>query len=145
MRRSRVRLLVAAPFWKDGCKNGENECALVFVTHNDTVMKAPYNENESRVERLWRTIGRGSAMGREIGCEKFGGVPERSKGSDCKSDGYAFEGSNPSPTTIFGERSSEDWPPKRVARAVRGYGSMVEPQPSKLKMRVRFPLPAPRS
>ena len=40
-------------------------------------------------------------MGREIGCEKFGGVPERSKGSDCKSDGYAFEGSNPSPTTIL--------------------------------------------
>ena len=58
MRRSRVRLLVAAPFWKDGCKDGENECALVFVTHNDTVMKAPYNEYESRVERLWRTIGR---------------------------------------------------------------------------------------
>ena len=28
-----------------------------------------------------------------------GGVPERSKGSDCKSDGSAFEGSNPSPTT----------------------------------------------
>ena len=40
-------------------------------------------------------------MGRGIGCEKFGGVPERSKGSDCKSDGYAFEGSNPSPTTII--------------------------------------------
>ncbi len=29
----------------------------------------------------------------------FGGVPERSKGSDCKSDGSAFEGSNPSPST----------------------------------------------
>lgn len=28
-------------------------------------------------------------MGREIGCEKFGGVPERSKGSDCKSDAKA--------------------------------------------------------
>ena len=27
----------------------------------------------------------------------------------------------------------------------RGYGSMVEPQPSKLKVRVRFPLPAPLS
>ena len=25
-----------------------------------------------------------------------------------------------------------------------GYGSMVEPQPSKLMARVRFPLPAPR-
>ena len=35
------------------------------------------------------------------GRKSFGGVPERSKGSDCKSDGYAFEGSNPSPTTIL--------------------------------------------
>ncbi len=26
-----------------------------------------------------------------------GGVPERSKGSDCKSDGSAFAGSNPAP------------------------------------------------
>ena len=34
--------------------------------------------------------------------KSFGGVPERSKGSDCKSDGYAFEGSNPSPATIKG-------------------------------------------
>ena len=31
----------------------------------------------------------------------IGGVPEWSKGSDCKSDGSAFEGSNPSPSTIF--------------------------------------------
>ena len=29
-----------------------------------------------------------------------GGVPEWSKGTDCKSVGDAFEGSNPSPTTI---------------------------------------------
>ena len=28
-----------------------------------------------------------------------GGIPKWSNGSDCKSDGYAFEGSNPSPTT----------------------------------------------
>ena len=27
----------------------------------------------------------------------------------------------------------------------RGHSSMVEPQPSKLMMRVRFPLPAPKS
>jgi len=33
----------------------------------------------------------------------YGGVPERSKGSDCKSDGSAFEGSNPSPSTISHE------------------------------------------
>ena len=28
-----------------------------------------------------------------------GGFPERSKGSDCKSDGIAFAGSNPAPPT----------------------------------------------
>ena len=31
----------------------------------------------------------------------FGGVPERPKGSDCKSDVIDFEGSNPSPSTRF--------------------------------------------
>ncbi len=30
-----------------------------------------------------------------------GGVPEWPKGTDCKSVGVAFEGSNPSPTTII--------------------------------------------
>ncbi len=31
----------------------------------------------------------------------FGGVPEWPKGSDCKSDGSAFGGSNPPPSTNF--------------------------------------------
>ena len=78
------------------------------------------------------------------GRKSFGGVPERSKGSDCKSDGYAFEGSNPSPTTIVCG-AAEVSVSHSAAKADCGYGSMVEPQPSKLKMRVRFPLPAPRS
>ncbi len=30
---------------------------------------------------------------------RAGGIPKRSTGSDCKSDGSAFEGSNPSPST----------------------------------------------
>ena len=30
---------------------------------------------------------------------RVGGIPKRSTGSDCKSDGFAFEGSNPSPST----------------------------------------------
>ncbi|CAI8826705.1 conserved hypothetical protein [Pseudomonas sp. IT-P74] len=63
---------------------------------------------------------------------RLGGVPERPKGSDCKSDVYDFEGSNPSPSTIFSESCKP-----------RGYSLVVEPQPSKLMMRVRFPLPAP--
>ncbi len=35
-----------------------------------------------------------------------GGVPEWPKGADCKSAGTAFEGSNPSPTTIYFEKLS---------------------------------------
>ena len=35
--------------------------------------------------------------GRRIAAVLEGGIPERSKGSDCKSDGYAFTGSNPVP------------------------------------------------
>ena len=50
-----------------------------------------------------------------------GGVPEWLKGSDCKSDGSAFEGSNPSPSTI------------RICIA-SGNSSMVEHQPSKLRV-----------
>ena len=38
-----------------------------------------------------------------IGCSvSSGGVPEWSKGTDCKSVGDAFGGSNPPPTTILG-------------------------------------------
>ena len=45
------------------------------------------------------------ALDRRVECcrilPRLGGVPERPKGSDCKSDVYDFEGSNPSPSTIF--------------------------------------------
>ena len=46
----------------------------------------------------WHSGGECSRSSNEF--LSFGGIPERSKGSDCKSDGYAFEGSNPSPATI---------------------------------------------
>ena len=39
-------------------------------------------------------------------CAPFGGVPEWPKGSDCKSDGSAFGGSNPPPSTIFQKKSA---------------------------------------
>ena len=32
---------------------------------------------------------------------RFGGVPKWPTGSDCKSDGSAFAGSNPAPSTII--------------------------------------------
>ena len=78
---------------------------------------------------LWLTKG-------IIFCKMFcllsGGVPERSKGSDCKSDGSAFGGSNPPPSTMVKRRC-----------CVCGCSSMVELQPSKLITWVRFPSPAP--
>ena len=69
---------------------------------------------------------------------RAGGVPERPKGPDCKSDGSAFVGSNPTPST-----SSEFEMVTAEAYTYSGYCSVAEPQPSKLMARVRFPLPAP--
>ena len=40
-----------------------------------------------------------SAGSNDIGLDVHGGVPERSKGTDCKSVGDAFGGSNPPPST----------------------------------------------
>ena len=87
-----------------------------------------------------------------------GGVPERSKGTDCKSVGSAFEGSNPSPSTIFRHQESGIRNRSKARQARReaggrpvpglrglkcGCSSMVEQKPSKLTTRVRFPSPAP--
>ena len=47
-----------------------------------------------------------------------GGLPEWPKGADCKSAGYAFDGSNPSPSTA----------------EIAGVAQLVERQPSKLNV-----------
>src|SRR5690606_9571555 len=61
---------------------------------------------------------------------RHGGVGEWLNPSDCKSDRLCV-------------RWFESSPLHHPTRPVRGYSSMVEQQPSKLNMRVRFPLPAP--
>ncbi len=68
---------------------------------------------------------------------RAGGVPERPKGPDCKSDGSAFVGSNPTPST---NNRHDNF---MKMSGIGGYCSVAEPQPSKLMTRVRFPLPAP--
>ena len=72
---------------------------------------------------------------------RVGGIPKWPTGSDCKSDGSAFEGSNPSPST---KNSDVRGAQVCCRRLVCGCSSMVELKPSKLKTRVRFPSPAPR-
>src|SRR5438105_9946964 len=53
--------------------------------------------------------------------ELFGRVPERSKGTDCKSVATGFEGSNPSPSTAA-----------TTGDEFAGVAQLVELQPSKL-------------
>ena len=138
MRRSRVQFLVAAPR------------AVGRVAREGANAAERLRSNPPAAIRFVDTpMGRG-----QNSASLLGGVPERSKGSDCKSDGSAFVGSNPTPSTTSPmsswARGSD--PSGRFAivvstvRALRGgYSSVAEPQPSKLMARVRFPLPAPTS
>ena len=57
--------------------------------------------------------------------EHFGRVPERSKGTDCKSVATGFEGSNPSPSTVATSGATDEDESAGVAQ-------LVELQPSKL-------------
>src|SRR5581483_6332652 len=70
------------------------------------------------------------------------GYPSGQREQTVNLPAYAFEGSNPSPsTTCHGveERAAQGG----GFRAIGGCSSMVEPQPSKLMTWVRFPSPAP--
>ena len=61
------------------------------------------------------------------GNESLGRVPERSKGTDCKSVATGFEGSNPSPSTAAMKRARE-----MGNEGFAGVAQLVELQPSKL-------------
>jgi hypothetical protein len=100
----------------------------------------------ARTGRRFRAFG-AFAVGYMQAAE--GGVPERLKGADCKSVGYAYVGSNPTPsTTPLPARNANEGtgcPLKRDdAHEFSGCSSMVEQKPSKLTTGVRFPSPAPR-
>src|SRR5690625_6595488 len=71
----------------------------------------------------------------------FAGVPEWLKGSDCKSDARASVVRIHPPAPFY--RRSTSAVSQCLGVWLRGYSSTVEPQPSKLMVRVRFPLPAP--
>ena len=100
MRGSRVQFLVAAP-------------SASKTVSNAIVSACIYRDiSPCDVDTNW---GRGQNR-----ASLLGGVPERSKGSDCKSDGSAFEGSNPSPSTMQSEVRLE-----RLARANRTANTKV--------------------
>jgi hypothetical protein len=71
----------------------------------------------------------------------YGGLPEWPKGADCKSAGYAFDGSNPSPSTAPPKqcrrkeaRSPRTERKKNTESTLAGVAQLVERQPSKLNV-----------
>src|SRR5690554_900076 len=69
------------------------------------------------------------------------GYPSGQRGQTVNLLAYAFVGSNPTPST--NEAGSKPAVAVGAGRREGGCSSMVEPQPSKLMMWVRFPSPAP--
>ena len=130
MSRSRVRFLVAAPRFRRPVGLGGCGLSRMKGWKQGRCVKPERRRfgawGVSRLEKANFRCWRRRMRQRRVAIS--GGVPEWPKGSDCKSDGSAFEGSNPSPTTSAGRG---------------GHSSEAEPQPSKLMTRVRFPLPAP--
>ncbi len=112
-------------------------CRARAEPRRDPLTSAPHGLNPARSRQ----------PGRASGC---GGVPEWLKGTDCKSVGLRLRWFESNPLHIAhpgiagptspgqGDRT---WWVRGASR--RGCSSMVEPQPSKLVVRVRFPSPAP--
>ena len=63
-----------------------------------------------------------------------GGLPERPKGADCKSAGYAFGGSNPTPSTRSSKPSAQPRLRGHETNRIAGVAQLVERQPSKLNV-----------
>ena len=93
-------------------------------THqNHTTMDGYRRWRSSMVEQLIcnQQVAGSSPIASSVENESLGRVPERSKGTDCKSVATGFEGSNPSPSTGAMTESG-----------FAGVAQLVELQPSKL-------------
>ena len=55
-------------------------------------------------------------------CHAYGGVPEWLKGTDCKSVGYAYVGSNPTPSTNKGLQKIGKNECRKVRKPCQGGG-----------------------
>ena len=74
-----------------------------------------------------------------------GGLPEWPKGADCKSAGYAFDGSNPSPSTLANRSPTFTRTLTRHHDRPAGVAQLVERQPSKLNVAGSNPVSRSRS
>jgi hypothetical protein len=81
------RFFAVMPFWYIGC----NLVTIGLSLYASPRIVVIFLFNLLTKSSIWRKMHT-----LQVAC--FGGVPERSKGSDCKSDGSAFAGSNPAPS-----------------------------------------------
>ena len=98
-------------------------------THqNHTTMDGYRRWRSSMVEQLIcnQQVAGSSPIASSV-VNSSGRVPERSKGTDCKSVATGFEGSNPSPSTAAMKRATE-----MGNEGFAGVAQLVELQPSKL-------------
>src|SRR5262252_4969650 len=114
-------------------------------THqNHTTMDGYRRWRSSMVEQLIcnQQVAGSSPIASSVeneGTEKSGRVPERSKGTDCKSVATGFEGSNPSPSTREENRRKRN--DKRGSSSV---GRAPAFQAGRRGFETRLPLPARR-
>ena len=104
-------------------KHGRTE-----TQQNHTTMDGYRRWRSSMVEQLIcnQQVAGSSPIASSV-VNSSGRVPERSKGTDCKSVATGFEGSNPSPSTAATKRAME-----RGDEEFAGVAQLVELQPSKL-------------
>ena len=95
----------------DGYRRWRSSMVEQLICNQQVAGSSPFASSvERRTQRTQRTN------------ETFGRIPERSKGTDCKSVATGFEGSNPSPSTAAMKLGDE----------FAGVAQLVELQPSKL-------------
>jgi hypothetical protein len=97
----------------------------------------PWRWRSSMVEQLIcnQQVAGSSPIASSSARDSHGGIPERSKGTDCKSVAISFEGSNPSPSTDAPSRchdQAQRQPMNTLIRTHAGVAQLVELQPSKL-------------
>ena len=94
---------------------------------NHTTMDGYRRWRSSMVEQLIcnQQVAGSSPIASSVENESLGRVPERSKGTDCKSVATGFEGSNPSPSTAAMNGAIN-------GLKFAGVAQLVELQPSKL-------------
>jgi hypothetical protein len=97
-----------------------------------SIVMANRRWRSSMVEQLIcnQQVAGSSPIASSAARDSHGGIPERSKGTDCKSVATGFEGSNPSPSTNTGKLNPHRMNPLRRMHA--GVAQLVELQPSKL-------------